>query len=77
MRNPCVCVILVLFPFDCYVVVTLLFITSIVIAAGIMVLLGIATSVEIPMNFLGTNSVSSVAPAVCQRYGLVCLRLTH
>jgi hypothetical protein len=28
-----------------------------VIAAGIMVLLAIATSVEIPMNFLGTDLV--------------------
>ncbi|XP_058766978.1 uncharacterized protein LOC131640614 [Vicia villosa] len=35
---------------------------------SIRVLLCIATSVEIPMNFLGTNSVSSVASAVCQRF---------
>lgn len=61
---------LVLFPIHCYVVSY-----SIVIAAGIMVLLAIAISVEIAMNFLGTNLVSSVAPAVCQRYGMVCLRL--
>lgn len=47
---------LVLFPFECNVV-TLLLIISVVIAVGIMVLLGAATSVEIPMNFLGTNLV--------------------
>jgi hypothetical protein len=48
---------LVLLPlFDCDIV-TLLFITTIVIVVGIMVLLAIATSVEIPMNFLGTDMV--------------------
>jgi hypothetical protein len=68
---------LVLLPlFDCDIV-TLLFITTIVIAAGIMVLLAIATSVEIPMNFLGTDLVRWVAPAACQRYGVLCLRLTR
>ena len=45
------------------------------ITVGIMAILAIATSVEIPMNFLGINSVRSVALAVCQRYGLVYLRL--
>lgn len=39
------------------------------IAVGIMVSLDIATSVEIPMSFLGINLVRSVAPAVCHRYG--------
>lgn len=47
---------LVLFSFDCYVV-SLLFVASIVISVDIMVLLANATSVEIPMSFLGTNSV--------------------
>jgi hypothetical protein len=58
VMNPCVCVShLVLLPlFNCDIV-TLLFITTIVIVVGIMVLLAIATSVEIPMNFLGTDMV--------------------
>lgn len=52
-----------------------LFITFI-ITVGIMVLLAIAIIVEIPKNFHGMNSATSVAPAVIQRYGLLCLRLS-
>lgn len=57
-------------------VVTLVLITFITIV-GIMVILATATSVEIPMNFLGIDLARSVAPAVRLRFVHICLRLHH